>query len=238
MAENDRFPVKLFPSATATDVLFYTVNGPKLDKRKIPAYGTPYNDITPRVEDWPNHKLVHVGPSDGEGMQKWFFAADRENQDAYNFERKRVEIGGTEYDAVTRTYLIPRASFTPAAPAIGSDMPNVPQGLFVGPYKLYDKDQGKVDMQELDSLYIIERRTYVNFTGGQEKTRGQESLKPAKYKRLVTEKTTGSLHPLEGETIPVRDLIPTPPALTGDQKAIVFAKRTDEQFFKYAGKSL
>ena len=80
MADNDRFPVKFFPTATATDVLFYVVQGSKLDKRGIPEYGIPYNDITPRVEDWPDHKLVFVSPPDKEGKQKWFFAADRQNQ--------------------------------------------------------------------------------------------------------------------------------------------------------------
>lgn len=100
MAENERFPVKLFPTATATDVLFYVTVG-RLDKRKIPEYGTKYNDITPRVEDWPHHRLVYVSSPDNDGKQKWFFAADREKEDDYNWTLGQGE-------ELIRSYLVRR----------------------------------------------------------------------------------------------------------------------------------
>lgn len=103
MADNERFPVKLFPTATASDVLFYVTLG-RLDKRKIPEYGTSYRDSVPSVEDWPHHKLVHVSAPDGDGRQRWWFAADRENEDIYNWE-----IGqGTE---LIRSYLVKRSLY-------------------------------------------------------------------------------------------------------------------------------
>ena len=173
MAENDRFPVKLFPSATATDVIFYVIQGKRLDKRKIPTYGTPYNDITPRVEDWPDHKLVYVAPADDSGDQRWYFAADRENQDAYNFEFTKADIGGTKFDAVRRTYLTPRADFDPDTPAMGASMPNVPTSMFgtgtgtpsvISGYVLADRAQSNGAGNELDSLYVVEVLTYVKRT--------------------------------------------------------------------------
>ena len=173
MAENDRFPVKLFPSATATDVIFYVIQGKRLDKRKIPTYGTPYNDITPRVEDWPDHKLVYIAPADDSGDQRWYFAADRENQDAYNFEFTKADIGGTKFDAVRRTYLTPRADFDPDTPAMGASMPNVPTSMFgtgtgtpsvISGYVLADRAQSNGAGNELDSLYVVEVLTYVKRT--------------------------------------------------------------------------
>ena len=167
MADNDRFPVKLFPTATATDVLFYVVQGPKLDRRGIPTYGTPYNDITPRVEDWPDHKLVFVSPPDRDGKQKWFFAADRQNQDEYNFTTTQVSVGGEQRNAVIRTYITPRSGYNPLVPATGEAMPNVPTGKFPIGYSLFEKRQLAAPDETLASLFVLEEHTYVKFDASQ-----------------------------------------------------------------------
>ena len=162
MAEDERFPVKLFPTATATDVLFYTVVG-RLDKRKIPAYGTRYNDITPRSEDWPHHRLVYVSSPDANGKQKWFFAADRENEDLYNWTLGQGE-------ELIRTYLVRRDLYLQrsaveavAAPKQAGEFTYPAIATLDSKFTKYGfADDTVIDApEELKSLYIVVKRRYL-----------------------------------------------------------------------------
>jgi hypothetical protein len=144
----------IWPTPNSSDYLFYvirTADTPPIEWN----YGDPFGSAHP------NHKLVYVSPVDQQGRCKFYYASDRINQDAYNWEFTSADIGGTKFNAVMRTYLIPRASFSETSPAMGSAMPNVPVDKFAGPYVLAERAQKRTGEQEFDSLYVIEQRTYI-----------------------------------------------------------------------------
>jgi hypothetical protein len=128
--------------------------------KAVPAYGTAH----PNTARWPDHKLVFAKERpepESVGTFDFYYAADRANQDSYNFSHTEADIGGTRFDAVSRTYVTPRASFTPNTPAMGATMPNVPASLFTGTYVLAEKRQARIGEQELDALYVAETHVYV-----------------------------------------------------------------------------
>ena len=152
---------RIYPTPDSGDVLFSQVKD--CSRSDIPAYGTPHPDSA----KWPYHKLVFVKTVDIErdGLFEFFYAADREEQDRYNFSfgyRNIIgNVGGREFRVVTRTYLTLRSEFDPLFPAFKTPMPEVPDSTFDGiNYLFFDKKQAKSE-PELDSLYVIEERTYV-----------------------------------------------------------------------------
>ena len=152
---------RIYPTPDSGDVLFSQVKD--CSRSNIPAYGTPHPDSA----KWPHHKLVFVKTVDIErdGIFEFFYAADREEQDRYNFSfgyRNIIgNVGGREFRVVTRTYLTLRSEFDPLFPAFKAPMPEVPEGTFDGiNYLFFDKKQAKGE-PELDSLYVIEERNYV-----------------------------------------------------------------------------
>ena len=153
---------KIFPTPLITDILFSEVRD--CSRSEFPEYGTPH----PNPNKWPHHKLIFIKTVDIErdGIFEFFYAADRENQDEYNFSygyRNVIGgVGGREFRVVLREYIIPRSEFDPLHPAFQTPMPNVPEGLFEDiEYVFFDKTQKKIDQPELDSLYVAEVRTYI-----------------------------------------------------------------------------
>ena len=153
---------KIFPTPLVTDILFSEVRD--CNRTEFPEYGTPH----PNPNKWPHHKLIFIKTVDIErdGIFEFFYAADRENQDEYNFSygyRNVIgNVGGREFRVVLREYIIPRSEFDPLYPAFQAPMPNVPEGLFEDiEYVFFDKTQKKIDQPELDSLYVAEVRTYI-----------------------------------------------------------------------------
>lgn len=153
---------RIFPTPLTTDVLFSEVRD--CTRNAFPEYGTPH----PNAAKWPYHKLIFIKTVDIErdGIFEFFYAADRENQDLYNFAsgfRNIIgNVGGREFRVVLREYVTPRADFDPATPEFGSAMPDVPQDTFDGvSYVFFDKQQQKIEQPELDSLYVQETHTYV-----------------------------------------------------------------------------
>ena len=162
MATNERTRVKLFPTAKATDVLFYVECTNVLPKNKNPEYDTPYRDCFPHApEDFPDHKLVFITPADDTGKQKWYFAADRAAQDDYNFAFSDADIGGVKFKSVERTYVIQRADFSETSPAMGSAMSTDPAGKFASGYILAGRKTGSTQEKELNSLYVFEVQSYI-----------------------------------------------------------------------------
>jgi hypothetical protein len=153
---------KTFPTALSTDVIFSEIRDCNIVD--FPAYGT----LHPNTKKWPDHKLVFIKPVDIERNEifEFFYAADRSNQDLYNFAfgyRNIIgNVGGREFRNVQRVYVTARESFSPYDIPFGTAMPNVPEDKFEGVnYVFFDRQQQKIDIQELDSLYVVEVHTYV-----------------------------------------------------------------------------
>jgi hypothetical protein len=150
---------KIFPTPLSTDVLFSEVRD--CNRSDFPEYGTPH----PNVTKWPHHKLIFIKPVDIERNEifEFFYAADRENQDEYNFASGfRSVAGARDFRVVLREYVTLRSEFDPLLPAFKDPMPDVPVGVFGDiEYVFFDKQQKKIDQTELDSLYIAEVRTYI-----------------------------------------------------------------------------
>jgi hypothetical protein len=149
--------VFIWPTPNHEDYLFWVEKNGDLPKNQSFSYGTRFPDEV----KYPDHKLVFVSPQTPDAWSRWFYASDRINQDAYNWEFAQADIGGVKFDAVKRTYLTLRSAFNPEVPAMGTTMVNVPVGKFTGTYVLAERQQQRIGQQELDSLYVQEVRTYV-----------------------------------------------------------------------------
>jgi hypothetical protein len=149
---------KILVTPLVGDVLFYELRD--CGRTEFPEYGTPH----PNTKKWPDHKLVYIeeGQTDREGVFRFYYAADRSSQDLYNFEFSQADIGGTNYDAVARTYVVPRDDFNEETVVMASTMPNTPAGKFAADeYILAQREQKRIGQKELDSIYIAETRVYI-----------------------------------------------------------------------------
>jgi hypothetical protein len=86
---------------------------------------------------------------------------ERAEQDAYNWEMSDAGLEGTKFLQVQRSYVTLRSKFTPATPAMGASMPNVPVGEFSGTFVLADRKQRRSQDKELDTLFVVEDLTYI-----------------------------------------------------------------------------
>lgn len=206
---------KLFPTPLIGDVLFSETRDCNRGN-PFPEYGTPH----PNAQRWPNHKLVFIKPLDIERNEifEFFYAADRENQDLYNFSVGYRNIignaGGREFRVVQRSYVTPRADFKPLDIPFGTPMPNIPEGKFDDiEYVFFDRQQQQIDQQELNSLYVAEVHTYVEkaFLEYKLSYGAQKSdLVPEKFRAAIPQTTTEQI--VEG--------LAEPPTLTGSQISV------------------
>lgn len=150
MAVLERTNVKIYPSASATDVLFYVTCDGKLPKNATPSYGMSFNSCFPHTENFPSHKLVFIAPADDNGKQKWYFAADRDDQDVYNWE---ITTG----NELIRTYVVPRDTY--ASGDFSAPEAATPDSAFDA-YGFAD-DTVRKTQTELDSLYVIVQRRFI-----------------------------------------------------------------------------
>jgi len=147
----------LWPTPNENDFLFYVERNGDLPANKVWEYGSSYFDPI----KYPNHKLVYVAPQSPDKWSKWYYAAEREHQDEYNWEFSEADIGGTKFDSVTRTYVTLRDSFLPNTPAMGALMPNSPSGVFTDEFVLARRQQIRSNERELDSIFVFDTHTYV-----------------------------------------------------------------------------
>ena len=131
------------------------------------AYGTPHPD----TNNFPNFKLGLIKNADDEQgqFQLWYYVKDRgegsedDSQDDYNWEFQAAGVGNSRYDSVVRTYVISRSDYNEADPVINSAMPITDSDPFelADNYVLFEKKQVRSGDETLDSLYVVEQRTYV-----------------------------------------------------------------------------
>jgi hypothetical protein len=125
------------------------------------AYGTAHPDTT----NFPNYKLALIKNEDNDQgqFQLWYYVKDRANQDDYNWEFQAAGVGSSRYDSVVRTYVLLRSSYNEASPAVNSAMPITANDPFEtsDSYVLFEKKQVRSGDETLDSLYVVEQRTFV-----------------------------------------------------------------------------
>ena len=203
---------KVFPTPIVGDVLFSEVRDCNRGNA-FPEYGTPH----PNTQRWQDHKLVFIKPVDIERNEifEFFYAADRENQDLYNFSFGLQSIGpNRQFRAVQRTYITLRDNFQPMDIEFGTPMPDIPEGKFDGvEYVFFQKQQQRIDQQELDSIYVAEVHTYIEKAFLDDKlsyaTQRTDPL-PEKFQILVPEQVVEQI--VEGTA--------EMPVLTGSQLSV------------------
>lgn len=150
-------PVFLWPTPDKEDYIFYVERNGDLPINQQWSYGEAFPDGL----KYPNHKLVYVTPQTPDKWSQWFYASNRLLEDEYNWEFTKCDIGGTEYSAIRRTYLIRRSEFSETEPAMASAMPNIPEDKFAEGYVLAARQQTRTQEEQLDSLFVAEVRLYV-----------------------------------------------------------------------------
>jgi len=169
-----RQSVLSFVSPKVADLLFFeTVDAQRVGKTP-PAYGTAHPD----TKNFPNHKLCYVKQADANGLfYEYYYAADRDSQDDYNFEFSQADLGGNEYDTVIRTYVRLRSDFNDTAtaattdstkhqkdnPKAGDQMPDIPTDQFDDSYILMTRQQKRIGEAELDGVFVVEQRVYFRY---------------------------------------------------------------------------
>ena len=154
----ERFAVLSFVGA-GEDLLFWEKVDLKIQRTRDAVLGEPHWD---RVR-YPNHQLVYKTPLDSSGQwHKFFYAADRQNQEAYNFE-----FTG---DQLSRSFLVPRSKYYARTEAQASiAVPQIEEEFtrpVVGtpdvrfPDFVYAEDSLSRTDTELDSIYILVRQIY------------------------------------------------------------------------------
>lgn len=163
--------IQSFPTPIIDDVLFYEIIDISRDKYELD-YGVPHYD----QEKWPEYEVVSWSPlpQQGESVYAVFYAAPRRDQDEYNWEHSKADLSGFKFDTVTRSYIVKRADYKSNTPELGSTMPDVPIGKFAASrYILISRNQDRISERgrraqesiggaELDSLYVVELRTYID----------------------------------------------------------------------------
>lgn len=150
-------PIFLWPTPERRDLLFYVERDGKLPANKTWAFGDPFWDPL----TYPDHKLVYVSPQDAEERSRWYYASDRINEDAYNWE-----ITG---DELIRTYLVPRGKYrqNPSTLPVNQQLEDeflwppvaTADEVFTG-YGFADDTVNRTET-ELDAVYVIVRRRFI-----------------------------------------------------------------------------
>jgi hypothetical protein len=162
-----RQDTRVLPTPLVGDILFSQIEDST--RKDFPEYGTPHPDTA----KWPNHELVYIRAVNNErdGIYEFYYAAVRNNQDEYNWEFTKADIGGQNFDAVARTYVTRRDAFNPLTPAMGATMPvtyvdpvypsTTPTSLFGSDYVLAQRKQSRIGDQVLESMFVVDVHVYV-----------------------------------------------------------------------------
>jgi len=136
---------RTFPTPLIGDVVFSEIRD--CTRITFPEYGTPH----PNPAKWPYHKLVFIKAVtiERDGIFEFFYAADRDHQDLYNFEINTD-------DRLIRTYLIPREDYTPTnfpAPDVLTPDERFPTYVFTSQFVTRTE-------QIFDSIFVQVQRIY------------------------------------------------------------------------------
>lgn len=161
-ADNNDRRVFIYVTPNQNDFIFYEIVDRKNESEEpanLPAYGT-------RHPEYLDHKFVAAVPADAKGDRyRMYYAATRANQDEYNWDYATADLGGNKYDVVERTYVVPRNTYDDSTPALNTAMPVTAGDPFdsADGYILLSREQDQLSGgdEELRSLFILDRRTYI-----------------------------------------------------------------------------
>src|ERR1051326_6994783 len=97
-----------FPTPLVEDVVLVIAKEVNAPGYQVADYGTSHPDSN----RYPNHKLVLIQPSEDGLKAKWFYVADRDDQDTYNFALK-YKLEKQSSAIYIRQYVLPRDGYTP-----------------------------------------------------------------------------------------------------------------------------
>ena len=233
----ERTPVLTFPTPEGqADLLFYESRDGDLPKNKSWKYGDPHPDRA----KFPHHELVHVVEGDG-GWQRWYYAADRENQHLYNWQLTNT----TDWPQLTQTFLVRRSDYTLLDTAPTTDLPptfkgkyvwtfmgeeareagEVERGLFVVLTRSWQDTREARQTHTLDNdtgeLLTSERRMVPESTQASKIDSSGRFTEITPFSTLISVSTTRQASGLAGQanfgkaarTIPLTDNYPWPPIL-------------------------
>ena len=227
---------KIFPTPIIGDVLFSEVRDCNRGN-PFPEYGTPH----PNPARWPDHKLVYVKPVDIERNEifEFFYAAERENQDLYNFSSGYRNVvgnaGGREFRVVQRSYVTLREKFEPMDIEFGTPMMDVPEGKFDDiEYVFFDRQQQPIQEQELNALFVSEVHTYIEKAFLEYKlsyATQKSEVVPEKFRALIPQTSTEQI--VEGlaeqPVLTGSQLSATEDQINPDIKVVKTVSRADQQ---------
>jgi len=142
--------VKSFNSPELDFLFFEVVDSFVGQNQTPPEVGTAH----PNTLEFPNHKFMVAAPyGEDPKLQRWYYAADRESQDNYNFLKDK--------NKVVRKYVMPRSDFVDPdyadEPTLGDDDPTFSGYVYTGPER-----QVTTGDNILDNYFVIVERVYVN----------------------------------------------------------------------------
>lgn len=132
------------------DVLFYVEKSGDLPTNNLWSYGDPHPDPV----RYPNHKLVYVTEQTDDMWSRWYYAADRDAQDEYNWE-----MNG---DEVIRTYVVPRDLYLQGVISGTPWLPLPTSGVdpLIDGFAFVDEIVNQAE-KTLSSIYILVRRRFI-----------------------------------------------------------------------------
>lgn len=151
----ERYPILDHPTPRLADWVFYEIRESRLagNNPEKDGYNADYGDKHPEPTRYPNHELVFIAPHDQEGTYRWYYAAERANQDEYNYDIQYPYNGDTNYPRYVRFYLVKGDAYTPAS--LGDVDPVDSNAILVS--EQMREDTGD---ERLNSLYVLVTRVY------------------------------------------------------------------------------
>lgn len=119
--QGSRQAARLLPTPRVEDLIFFEERKSLVTARSNPKgttppypYGTLYTAINPGTTLYTSHKLVLVEDVDETGLvQNFWYAADRDDQDSYNYSILFPWSENPNFYQVSREYIVPREGYEP-----------------------------------------------------------------------------------------------------------------------------
>jgi hypothetical protein len=160
MAANRIKQTEIHVSPKVGDVVFYEYCDTVLPINQNPEYGSAH----PNPVKYPNHKLSFIDAADDEGRVKWYYVADRTEQEDHNWRVSYPYAGLISCPRFTCLSVVPRSTFTPTArgtshPLDLGDDTIAENARFRGANLVFEQ-QMEIGFKEIESLYIAVQRIY------------------------------------------------------------------------------